>query len=312
MRCCVIGGAGFIGSHLVKELLATGRTVRVAGRRDPSQIHLPKEVEYFQGDIRNRDFLEKILKNVNEVVDLAYSSVPKTSYENPILDINDNLPGSVGLLDIASNLDIKKLVFVSSGGTVYGEPQYLPLDENHPTNPISPYGITKLALEKYAQMYYKLKKLPVVCVRPSNPFGEGQKAFIGQGFIATGIASVLAGQELKIFGERGTIRDYIYIADLARATVAALDFGLPGNCYNAGSGHGLSNLDVIEQIAAVSKKYDLTPIVSHLPPRLFDVSANVLDSKKLIDISGWSPQVNFSEGIERTWDWFYKNRTAVN
>ena len=155
-RSCVIGGAGFIGTHLVGELLNTGRIVRIVGRRDPSLIHIPKGVEYFQGDIRNRDFMFEALQDVDEVVDFAYSSVPKTSYENPILDITDNLPGSVGLFDIASILPIKKLVFVSSGGTVYGEPQSLPIVESHPTNPISPYGITKLALEKYAHMYYSL------------------------------------------------------------------------------------------------------------------------------------------------------------
>lgn len=307
-RCCVIGGAGFIGSYLVNELLSSGREVRIVGRRDPSQINLSKKVEYSQGDIRNRDFIVKFLQNVDEVVDLAYSSVPKTSFENPILDITDNLPGSVGLFEIASALPIKKLVFVSSGGTVYGEPQSLPINENHSTNPISPYGITKLALEKYAQMYYKLKKLPVVCVRPSNPYGEGQKAFAGQGFIATAIASVLVGKELKIFGEKGTIRDYIHVTDLAKAIVATLDFGVAGECYNAGSALGLSNLEVIERVSIEAEKYALKPLVTNVPPRSFDVSANVLDSSKLHKVSGWKPCLEFSEGIERTWNWFYNNK----
>ncbi len=203
--CCVIGGAGFIGRHLVRELLRTGRTVRVAGRRDRALTKLPVEVEYCQGDIRNQDFVSQVLQDVDEVVDLAYSTVPKTSYENPLLDITDNLPSSVGLFDVASRLPIKKLVFVSSGGTVYGESQILPITETHPTNPISPYGITKLALEKYAQFYHKLQGLPVVCVRPANPYGEGQRAFEGQGFVSTAVASILTGREITIFGESGTV-----------------------------------------------------------------------------------------------------------
>ncbi|WP_082878021.1 NAD-dependent epimerase/dehydratase family protein [Methylobacillus sp. MM3] len=306
-RCCVIGGAGFIGSHLVNELLDSGRVVRVVGRRDLELASLPEKVEYFQGDIRNREFISDALKGVDEVVDLAYSSVPKTSYENPVLDITDNLPSSVGLFDVASTLPIRKLVFVSSGGTVYGEPQNLPISETHPTNPISPYGITKLALEKYAQMYCRLRGLPVVCVRPSNPFGERQKPFVGQGFIATAIASILAGHEVKIFGDQGTIRDYIYVKDVAKALVAALDFGIPGECYNAGSAVGRSNLEIIEQISIHAKLCGLKPLVTHVSPRSFDVSANVLDTSKLHAISGWQSELGFAAGIECTWSWFYKN-----
>lgn len=306
-RCCVIGGAGFIGSHLVNELLDSGRIVRVIGRRDLELTSLPEKVEYFQGDIRNREFISEALKGVDEVVDLAYSSVPKTSYENPVLDITDNLPSSVGLFDVASTLPIRKLVFVSSGGTVYGEPQSLPISETHPTNPISPYGITKLALEKYAQMYCRLRSLPVVCVRPSNPFGELQKPFVGQGFIATAIASILAGHEVKIFGDQGTIRDYIYVKDVAKALVAALDFGIPGECYNAGSAVGRSNLEIIEQISIHAKLCGLKPLVTHVSPRSFDVSANVLDTSKLHAISGWQSELGVAAGIERTWSWFYNN-----
>jgi UDP-glucose 4-epimerase len=304
MKTCIIGGAGFIGSHCVRTLFDTGRDILVLGRRPREQITLPQDVEYSQGDISNREFLVDALRDVDEIIDLAYSSVPKTSYENPVLDIMDNLPNSVSLFAIAAELPIKKILFVSSGGTVYGEPQGTPILESHPTNPISPYGITKLALEKYAQMYYKTRGLPIVTVRPSNPYGEGQKSFAGQGFIATAIASVLAGKEIKIFGQQGTVRDYIHVDDVAKALVAALDFGVPGECYNVGSSVGLTNLDVIEQISIVAKKHSITPWVTHLPPRVFDVSSNVLSSEKLFEISGWHPKVNLADGIELTWNWY--------
>lgn len=305
MKCCVIGGAGFIGTHFVNTLLETGRDVLVVGRRPRGLTSLPGKVEYRQGDIRSREFVKNILKDVDEVVDLAHSSVPKTSYENPVLDVMDNLPGSVSLFEAACDFPLRKMLFVSSGGTVYGEPRSLPIDEDHPTNPVSPYGITKLALEKYAQMYHRIRGLPVVCARPSNPYGEGQQPFIGQGFVATAIASILAGKEIKIFGTAGTIRDYIYISDVAKALVSVLDVGLPGECYNIGSGKGRTNIEVIEQISVFARKSNKNPIVTNEAPRLFDVSANVLSTGKLFAISGWRPEIEFDAGIERIWDYFH-------
>ena len=304
MSCCVIGGTGFVGAHLVRELLKTGRDVLVVGRKERGLVSLPGNVAYLQGDFSNREFIANALRGVDEIVDLAYSSVPKTSYESPLLDITDNLPGTVGLFEVASELSLKKLLFVSSGGTVYGEPQSLPIEEDHPTNPISPYGITKLALEKYAQMYYKTRALPVVCVRPSNPYGEGQIPFVGQGFVATAIASMLAGKEIKIFGLQGTIRDYIYVGDVAKALVAALDSGVPGECYNIGSSVGMSNQEVIDRVSVVAKEHSIFPQITHVPARSFDVTVNVLGIEKLFAISGWRPETGFAAGIERTWNWY--------
>lgn len=303
LRTCVIGGTGFIGQHLVSALQEQGRQVRVIGRRSPELVVVPDNVEYLQGDIRNREFLLTALSEVDEIVDLAYSSVPKTSYENPILDITDNLPGSVGLFDVASSLPIKKIVYVSSGGTVYGEPQSSPIQETYPTNPISPYGITKLALEKYALMFHRLKGLPAICVRPSNPYGEGQRPFVGQGFVAAAIASMLTGRELTIYGDAGTIRDYVYVKDLALGLAAALDYGAAGEVYNLGSGVGRTNMDIINELMPFALERGLRPVVGHIAPRPFDVSSNVLDCAKLKLCSGWEPKVALSEGLRATWDW---------
>ena len=163
MRSCVIGGAGFLGVHLVSALCETGRDVLVIGRSPRDVITLPNGVVYLQGDIRNRAFISRALDGVDELLDLAYSSVPKTSFEDPAKDILDNLPSSVGLFEAACDLNLQKMVFVSSGGTVYGEARQLPVPEAHPTNPISSYGVTKLALEKYAQLYQRMRQLPVLC-----------------------------------------------------------------------------------------------------------------------------------------------------
>ena len=303
-RCCVIGGSGFIGRKVVDVLLSSGRQVTVVGRSPQSSRQLPENTLYFHGDISDKGFISERLQEADEVIDLAYSSVPKTSFENPVEDILSNLPGSVGMFELACTMRIRKMVFVSSGGTIYGEPKYLPIAETHPTDPISPYGITKLALEKYAFMFHRLKGLPITCVRPANPFGEGQTPFVGQGFVATAIASILSGKEVHVFGERGTIRDYIYVDDLAKGIVASLDYALPGECYNVGTGIGRSNLDIIESISRIAEQNGLTPKVFHQPARPFDVSANILDSAKLKEISGWQPNADFDESIEKTFCWY--------
>jgi UDP-glucose 4-epimerase len=306
-HCCVIGGAGFIGCHLVHALLAQSRKVIVVGRSPIPFRKLPKGVQYICGDYGDRHFLNNTLINVDEIVDLAYSSVPGTSFENPVEDILINLPSVVRLLEVTSSLPVQKVVIISSGGTIYGQAKSLPICEDHPTNPISPYGVTKLAVEKYAFLFKELKGLPVVAVRPSNAFGEHQRPFSGQGFVATAIASALEDKEIIIYGESGSIRDYIYVTDVARGIVAALNDGLPGSCYNLGSGIGRSNKDVLEAIRPLAESVGLGLKVKNAAPRQFDVASNVLDSSKLMYDTGWKPGVTFAEGIDRTWNWFLKN-----
>lgn len=210
------------------------------------------------------------------------------------------------LLEIASSYDVEKFVLVSSGGTIYGKTQEVPISEEHQTNPISPYGITKLTTEKYALMFNELNAIPVVCVRPANAYGERQKPFVGQGFVATAIVSILMGQEINLFGKSGTIRDYIHVTDVANGIVAALEHGMPGSCYNIGSGVGRSNNDVLDAIYPFAKMSNLECKTKILPPRSFDVPVNVLCSKKITNDTDWKRVVSFEEGIERTWKWYYR------
>jgi len=252
--------------------------------------------------------MRELLKSTDELIDLAYATVPKTSFDDPVNDVLSNLPAGVGLAQEASNANLKKIIFVSSGGTVYGVPQALPIREDHPTNPISPYGITKLTLEKYILMFNAFRGLPAVIVRPSNAYGEHQQAFTGQGFIATAIKSILSRQVVNIFGANGTIRDYIHVQDVARGIIAALNFGDPGNVYNIGSGIGLNNMDVLKTIEPFAEAQGYPIQINTLPERGFDVSANILDSTKLRKISTWHPEMDFTEGIRRTWMFSVSNK----
>ena len=305
-HCCLIGGGGFIGVHVANALLSQGRTITVLDTR-PAPIHLSKTVEYVVGDYGHKETLQRTLAHVDTVINLSYASVPSTSIEDPIQDILCNLPAAVRLFETASDYGIRKIVVISSGGTVYGPAQGLPLTEDHATNPISPYGVTKLAIEKYGQMFHRLKELPVVTVRPANAFGERQNPFVGQGFIATAIAAILSRKGITLYGPHGTIRDYVHVEDIASGIVAALEYGQPGAIYNIGSGKGRSNKEVLDEIRPYAESLGLPLQIETLPARRFDVEANVLDSTKLHDDTGWNIRITFNEGIKRTWDWFAMN-----
>jgi len=305
-HCCVIGGAGFLGSHVVEALVARERRVTVVGRSPVPSSLLPRGVHYISGDYGERTFLVDTLKGMDEIINLSYSTVPSTSFDDPIRDILSNLPAAVGLFEAASSLGVKRIVIVSSGGAVYGPAQKLPIPEEHPTNPISPYGVTKLAIEKYGFMFMRLKDLPIVTVRPSNAFGERQRPSSGQGFVATAMASVLRRQEILLYGCSGTVRDYVHVTDVATGIVAALESGKTGGLYNIGSGQGRTNRDVLDAIYPLARTAGLEPHITVLPARQFDVEANILDSSQLKQDTGWEPMVPFQAGIERTWDWFVK------
>jgi UDP-glucose 4-epimerase len=306
-HCCVIGGGGFIGHHLVPLLLSSGRRVTVVGRRAAPTRFLPAGVRYIAHDYGDRPFLAELLKDVDEVVNLAYSSVPKTSFEDPVQDILSNLPAAVSLFLATSRSSVQRLILVSSGGTVYGKAESLPIGESHPTNPVSPYGITKLAIEKYAIMYHNHTELPVVVLRPGNAFGEGQRPFSGQGFIATAISSILSGKEITIYGRDGMIRDYIYVGDVAGAIMAALERGRPGRCYNVGTGIGRNNREVLDAVLPHASASGFKLSTRMLQPREFDVPANVLSPLRFIEDTGWQTTTSFEDAIERTWKHLREN-----
>lgn len=310
VKCCVIGGAGFIGGHLIRLLAESGREVVVLDSRDLSEDRPPDGVRYIAGDYGNRAVIKSVLDGVDEVVHLAYATVPQTSFDDPVHDVLSNLPETVQLMQEAVEARVSRFLFVSSGGTVYGVASSLPISEDHPTNPISPYGITKLTLEKYAGMFWASSGLPVVIVRPANAYGEEQRAAGGQGFIAAAMHSIVRGEEFSVFGAEGTVRDYIHVADIAGGIVAALDHGEVGATYNIGSGIGRNNLQVLQEIEPLAACDGFKLRMKTLPQRSFDVPANVLDSRKLMAISGWQPQIDFATGIERVWNAVLKTQRS--
>jgi UDP-glucose 4-epimerase len=302
-KCLVVGGGGFIGSALVQLLVETGREVTVLGRKASPTCKLSDAANYVQcSPSEPQEQLKLILGTHPEIIYLAYTTVPSTSFSDPVFDLRENLPPAINLFaEVARTAG--RLILISSGGTVYGEARSLPISENHPTEPISPYGVSKLMLEKYANMYAKTRGLQVVCVRPSNAYGQGQRPYAGQGFVATLIASALHGKTVTVFGAQETIRDYLHVSDMASGIMCALEWGVPGEIYNLGSGIGVKTADVLEAVDAIVRGWGF-----HIQPRFesrraFDVLANVLDNSHLTNTTSWRPTIDFERGLHSTCVW---------
>lgn len=302
MRTCVIGGGGFVGSYLIETLLSSGRDVLVIGRRSERPARLNPGAQYVSCDYGDRSSLRKLIQDCEEIVDLAYATVPQTSFANPIFDLQANLAPSVALLEEARDLKhLRRLVITSSGGTVYGRADRLPIIEEDRTSPISPYGITKLTIEHYAFMFNRLFGLPVTIVRPANAYGIGQKPFTGQGFIATAMGHILKRENVLIFGENGTIRDYVHVRDVASGILSAMESGSAGEIYNLGSGVGRSNREVLNILTPVAHADGFDISIACAESRGFDVPANVLSYGKLLAHTNWQPQVSFEDGLTEMW-----------
>jgi len=296
----VIGGAGFIGIEVSRLLREAGGDVVILGRgKEP--LALPAGCRYVQGDYANLGLLRTLLTPGCDVVSLAYATVPKTSFGDPTFDLLSNLPPNVALLQEVQRAEVRRLVIVSSGGTVYGAATVLPISEDHTTNPISPYGITKLTIDSYACMFHTTMDLPVLIARPGNAYGETQRTGMGQGFVAAAIDAIQRGREVEIYGLEGTIRDYIHVHDVATGILAVLQHGKDGNIYNIGTGIGASNLDLLRLLQGLADAEGFSVRVSHLPERRFDVAANVLDSRKLSEATGWAPRISLAEGLAAMW-----------
>jgi UDP-glucose 4-epimerase len=299
MTCCVVGGAGFIGRMLVQRLADSGRDVIVLGRSAQPPLPLDTRVRYIASDAPT--ILAKALVQVTELIDLTYASAARATFSDPLAELLANVPVSLAIMNAALDHKLRRYVYLSSGGTVYGEQRVLPITEAALPAPVSPYGITKLTIERYALLQHHHRQLPVVLLRPGNVYGPEQKAFTGQGFVATAVGSVLARKPITVFGARGTVRDYIHVDDVARAIVAALDHGEPGSVYNVGTGEGLDNMDIIELIRGEAGRSGFEVRCEFAPERPADVSANVLDASALQRISDWRPRIGCAEGIREVW-----------
>ena len=303
MKALVIGGNGFIGTALVDQLIGRGIKVRVFDRY-PSRYKEPVDgVEYVIGDFANHGEVSQAVQGIDWVFHLAYTTLPETSNEDPVYDVRSNVIDTIQLLQECCNAGVDKFVFVSSGGTIYGVPQHVPIKEEHPTEPICSYGITKLTIEKYLHLFHHTKKLEYSVARIANPYGERQNPNSKQGAVGVFLGCIARKQPITVFGDGEIVRDFIYIYDAADALIACADYVASEKgprVFNIGSGVGYSLNQIVDTIRNV---VDVEVKVNHTPARQVDVKSNVLDIELARKLLKWEPKVDLETGIKRAWDW---------
>jgi UDP-glucose 4-epimerase len=298
----VLGGLGFLGSHICRALVAGGYDVQAFDLPNVSRsliTDIEDDIEIIEGDASKTTDVIAAIKGVHTVIHMIHTTVPGSSMREPIFDINSNVISTVGWLQRLPECGIKKIIYCSSGGTVYGVAQNTPIDENHQTNPISPYGISKLTIEKYVALYADLHNVDYQIVRPSNVFGVGQKLRGGQGVIGVMIDLVLSGKHFEIWGDGKTVRDYLYTEDLASAIQKLVSHSGDERVFNVSSGVGYSVLDIVSVVKDIIGPFE----VRYREAGGFAVPINVLDSSRLEIATGWQAKTRFQDGIAETIEW---------
>lgn len=305
--CIIYGGAGFIGSHIAEDLLLNNLKVSLFDKLNASKRnvkHLLDKIDFIEGDFNNEVDINKSLKNKDYVVHLVSSTLPASSNQNPFYDAESNLLSSLHLFEQCVKNNVKKVIFISSGGTVYGNPVKLPINEAHPTDPLNSYGIIKLTIEKYLSLYKSQKGLDYKILRFSNPFGERQNPLLSQGLIPHLLYRVKNKKPLEIWGNGNITRDYFYIKDGARSIYRAIIDRSGNNIYNISSGKGLSINQILNKFKSRLK---LKFKVKYMESRRFDVRSNILDNRLAAKFLKWKPETAFDEGLENTWRYILDN-----
>lgn len=298
MKILVTGGAGFIGSHVVDRLLAEGHQVTVVDDLSSGKMeNLNPAAKFYQLDIRSSELKTVFEVEKPSIVNHHAAQIDvRRSIADPIYDARVNVEGTINLLECCRLFGIEKVIFASSGGAVYGEPEYLPVDEDHPVNPKAHYGLTKYVGEKYLNIYRNLYGINYIALRYGNVFGPKQDPYGEAGVIAIFIGRLMNGEAPCIFGTGEQIRDYVYVDDVTDANVAALDATCCGS-FNIGTGLGTS----VNELFWLLRDYldsDRAPVYG--PPRDGELEKIILDIRKGEKLLGWKPQTTITEGIKKT------------
>ncbi len=309
MNIVVFGASGYIGSHLVEKLLCAGHDVfalvhRGKGLLTSNSIN-HKNITIKKIDICNPQSVKNACKLADKIINLSSNAVPQSSNKDPKSDLQVNLIGALNILDAAKDSKGKNVIMISSGGTVYGKPQALPINEKHPTQPICSYGITKLAIEKYLYLYKKIHNINGLALRISNPYGGAQRINHQQGVIPNFLQKSIKNEVIQIWGDGNIVRDFIYISDVIDAIISALNYTGDDHVINIGSGHGYSLLEIIKLIEIISEKKVAFTTSSQ---RISDVDINILDIKKAKLLLNWEPKITIKEGLKL----YYKKILSCN
>ncbi|SFL48840.1 NAD-dependent epimerase/dehydratase family protein [Methylobacterium pseudosasicola] len=300
-RCLVLGGAGFLGLNLCNRLAQAGAEVTCFSRSHAQAEVLDRRVARVTGHFSDRLAIANAVERQDVVFHLIAGSIPESSNRDPSAELAAAPIATLHLLEICRSARIRKVVFASSGGAIYGIPRATPIPEQAPTDPISAYGISKLMIEKSLHLYRHLHGIDYQILRVANPYGRFQLGNRHQGLIGSYIQRVLADLPLEVWGTGEVVRDFLHIDDVSDAFLAAVGYDGPHKVLNVGSGTGLSVNQIIAELERAFGRERLPCL--YKPSRAADVPANVLDTTLIRSELGWQPRVALRDGLVSTIDW---------
>ena len=305
MRILLTGGAGFIGSWVAENYLGDGHEVLIYDNLSTGAIdNIPQDAGFTEGDILDSSLLDKTIADFKpDIINHHAAQINvRVSVDDPVFDAQTNVLGTINLLQLSVKYNIKKFIFASTGGAIYGEPAIIPADESTERNPLSPYGTSKLCVETYLKYYNKIYNLNYTALRYSNVYGERQNPHGEAGVVAIFCTNILGGRSCKVFGSGNQTRDYVHAEDVARANSLSIssDIGI----YNVGTSVQTSVNDIVNKLGDISNiDFD----VEYLPAKPGEVENISLDNKLAEKSIEWSPLIDFDTGLKRTWQWFRNN-----
>jgi UDP-glucose 4-epimerase len=298
--CIVLGGGGFLGINLCRRLASAGHRVRAFGRRCLFPEALEK-IEWYLGDFCDATALAAAIETYDIVFHLVHTTTPHSANLDMAKDVQQNVVSSLALFDISRALGVERIVFVSSGGTIYGKPEQIPTPETAPSEPITAYGVGMLAIEKYLALHQRLYGLQYRILRVANPFGPFQVPVKNQGVISALISRAISNQAIEIWGDGSVVRDYIFVDDVVEALQKAMTDESDLRIFNIGSGRGRS---LIEVIKSLEELLDARLQIDWKKSRTIDVPVSILAVERANAILGWAPSTPFEVGLQKTLDWW--------
>lgn len=299
-KCLVIGGDGFLGSHLVDDLVARDFDVRVFDRFQDGQIknikHLEGKIELYAGDFLNKQHLSRALKGIEYVFHFVSLSTPSSTANDLHVEMELNAKGTLRLLDLCVKHNVKKIIFPSSGGAVYGNTIDAVASETSQLRPISPYAVTKVIIEEYLHFYKRQYSLDFVIYRIANPYGERQNPQGTQGAIAILMDRMIKNEPLHIYGD--TVRDYIYVKDVTSFIARNFDQEQKKSTYNIGSGKGVALSEIVQMLVRITHS---VPHIQKSEKRPFDVQEIVLDISRVKKEFCFHLSTSLERGLEKTY-----------
>ena len=305
-KCLVLGANGFIGSHLVDSLVQKGCKVRAFDRFKDSKVTFneSKSIELFSGDFLNRSDLQQAIKGMDYVFHFISTTTPISAENDPLIDVDTNIRMSIELLKLCTENKIKRIIYASTGGAIYGENVTdKPKLESDLPLPVSPYAIGKLTIEHYLRDFRVRHGLDSKVFRISNPYGERQPLYRKQGVIPIFIENICQSKPIIVFGDGSMVRDYVYVKDVANIITQTYNKNCAHNTYNLGFGEGVTLNNLVTIISEVSK---IKPIIITKPKPPTFVDKVVLDISRLESDFNIKPITPLSVGIEKTYNYISK------